>query len=113
MNNASRSEARRSSSVTAAAYEVIGWPDGPPGITGGYGLMQVIAIVGVLAIQIVMLGGIWAALTGSEFLFWSFDKADVGAAALILFVADPIAMTVGGLVFSLVGAAFSAGRSER
>lgn len=74
--------------------------------------MQVLALVGSLAVQVVVLGGVWAALAGSDFLFWSFDETNIGAAALILFVVDPIAMGVGGMVLAAVAAVFSLGRSD-
>jgi hypothetical protein len=59
-----------------------------------------LALVAVVAIQVVVLGGVWAALTGSDFLFWSFESADVGAATVIFFIVDPVAMGVGALIFS-------------
>lgn len=75
-------------------------------------LVRALGLLGFIAIQVVVLGGVWAALAGAEFLFWSFDQTNVGAAALIIFVVDPIAMAIGGLLFGLLGAVFSIGQDE-
>lgn len=72
-------------------------------------VVRVLAVLVMVAGQVVALGGVWAAWTGNDFLFWSFaeEGASVGTALLILFVGEPIVMFGAYLVFMVLAMALS------
>ncbi len=79
----------------------------PPGVEA---VVRVLAALVMVAGQIVALGGVWAAWTGNDFLFWKFaeDGGNAGTALLILFVGEPIVMFGAYLVFIVLAMILSA-----
>ena len=78
--------------------------------SGVEAVVRVLAFLVVVAGQVVALGGVWAAWTGNDFLFWKFDEEgrSIGDALLILFVGEPIVMFGAYLVFVVLAMALSA-----
>jgi hypothetical protein len=77
--------------------------------SGVEAVVRVLAVLVMVAGQVVALGGVWAAWTGNDFLFWSFaeEGPSVGNALLILFVGEPVVMFGAYLVFMLLAMALS------
>jgi len=72
-------------------------------------VVRVLAVLVMVAGQVVALGGVWAAWTGNDFLFWRFaeEGRSAGNALLILFVGEPVVMFGAYLVFMVLATALS------